>query len=90
MEKTIRNNAEGREVYYRAFEELGFRYWKSQANFVFADTGRSAAEVGRRMMEQGVIIRPCGGMGEPSCIRITVGTPEENDRAIRALKKALE
>ena len=90
MEKTVRNNEEGREVYYRAFEELGLRYWKSQANFVFADTGRSAAEVGRKMMEQGVIIRPCGGMGEPSCIRITVGTPEENARAIRALKKALE
>jgi histidinol-phosphate aminotransferase len=41
------------------------------------------------MQEQGVIVRPMGGYQLPEWIRISIGTPQENERSLRALKLAL-
>ena len=38
--------------------------------------GRAVYE---RLLRQGVIVRPVGGYGLPSRLRITIGTPEQND-----------
>jgi len=39
----------------------------------------------------GVIIRPLtGGWGCPNALRVTIGTPEQNERFILALAKATE
>ena len=42
------------------------------------------------MQKLGVITRPMGGYQLPEWIRITVGTPEQNDRCMAALRKALD
>ena len=41
------------------------------------------------MLREGVIIRPLTSQGAPQSIRITIGLPEENRRAVQALKKVL-
>jgi histidinol-phosphate aminotransferase len=41
------------------------------------------------MQRQGVITRPMGGYQLPEWIRISVGTPSENERSLTALKMAL-
>jgi histidinol-phosphate aminotransferase len=38
---------------------------------------------------QGVVLRPMGGYGLGDCLRITVGTHEENQRLLAALDKVL-
>jgi len=35
-----------------------------------------------------VIIRPLNSQGAPNCIRVTIGTKEQNDRFIRSFKEA--
>jgi len=41
------------------------------------------------MQKSGVITRPMGGYKLPEWIRITVGTPQENERCVSALKAAI-
>jgi histidinol-phosphate aminotransferase len=41
------------------------------------------------MQRQGVIVRPMGGYQLPEWIRISAGTPQENERCLKALKIAL-
>ncbi len=59
----------------------------SQANFVFVDVGRSARDVYDKMLRRGVIVRPLGPL--ETCLRITVGRPEENTRMLEALGEVL-
>jgi len=42
------------------------------------------------MQKHGVITRPMGGYQLPEWIRLSVGTPRENQRAIKTLKRALK
>ncbi len=57
----------------------------SQTNFVLVDFRRDAAEMEKALFERGVIVRPMGGYGLPQCLRISVGTREENQRLLDAL-----
>ena len=41
------------------------------------------------MQKQGVIVRPMGGYQLGEWMRITVGTPQENERCLGALKMVL-
>ena len=47
-------------------------------NFLFVEVG-DAHEIFEQLLRQGVIVRPCGGFGGPGAIRVSVGTPEENE-----------
>lgn len=53
------------------------------ANFVFIPTGEDTASIGEQMERQGIAVRPFPGIG----LRITIGTPEENDRWVHAFLK---
>jgi histidinol-phosphate aminotransferase len=62
----------------------------SRANFIFVDVGRNANEVYQRLLREGVIVRPMTSFGLETAFRITVGTPEENRRLVKALRKCLK
>jgi histidinol-phosphate aminotransferase len=48
-----------------------------------------AAEVYQRLLRAGVIVRPAAAWGIENGLRITVGTPDENERLIAALREVL-
>ncbi len=50
----------------------------SAGNFVYVQVGDDAAALNEALLRQGVIVRPMGAFGDPTALRITVGTPEEN------------
>lgn len=68
---------------------LGVTARDSQANFVFVDLGRDAGPIYLAMLKLGVIIRPMAPYGLPTCVRITMGTPPQNDRLLAALERVL-
>lgn len=68
---------------------LGIPALPSAANFVLADCGRAAAPIYESMLRAGVIVRPLAGYGLPSCLRITTGTREQDERCLKALGAAL-
>lgn len=82
-------NRSGKQRFYEAFQKLGLSYAQSQANFVFVDFGRDAAQVSDALLRRGIIIRPGGIFGTPTCARVTIGTGEENERFIQALTEVL-
>jgi histidinol-phosphate aminotransferase len=79
----------GRHYLYEEFSALGVKYVPSRANFILVDVGRSAADIYQRLLKAGVIVRPLTPFGMESALRITVGTPQENRRLIKALRVVL-
>ena len=88
VRKTRANNFAGLEFFSRAFRELKLESIPSSANFVLARVG-DGAKVFDAMQRQGVIVRPMGGYQLPQWIRISIGSPAENNRSLNALKDAL-
>ena len=85
----LRLNEAGKAYLYDEFASLGISAVPSRANFILVDVGRSATEVYQRLLREGVIVRPMTSFGMETALRITVGTPEENRRLLKALKKVL-
>ncbi|MDR1185177.1 MAG: histidinol-phosphate transaminase [Coriobacteriales bacterium] len=87
LAKVIRNNREGREAYYRVFDDLGLTYVPSQTNFVFFDTGIPSEQVAEKFLRCGIIVRPGTDFGYPTWLRVTIGTPEDNARVADILRE---
>jgi len=79
----------GRHYLYDEFNNLGVKYVPSRANFILVDVGRSASDIYQRLLKEGVIVRPMTPFGMESALRVTVGTPQENRRLVKALKSVL-
>ena len=85
---SYRLNQEGMELLVHGLKRLGLEHIPSQGNFIsFAVP--DAAAVNRKLLAQGVIVRPIAGYGLPQHLRVSIGLPEENARFLEALGKAL-
>lgn len=62
---------------------LDYETLPSEGNFVHIHVGDGAA-VAAALEKQSVIVRPLASMGDPSAIRVTVGTSEEVDIFLKA------
>jgi histidinol-phosphate aminotransferase len=60
----------------------------SHGNFVLVQVGDAAA-VYESLLRDGVIVRPVAGYGLPQWLRISVGLPDENEKFLAALARAL-
>jgi histidinol-phosphate aminotransferase len=81
-------NAEGLVQLARGFDRLGLEYIPSRGNFITVRVG-AAQEIYASMLAEGVIVRPIAGYGMPEHLRVTVGLPEQNERFLAALGRAL-
>jgi histidinol-phosphate aminotransferase len=85
VRKTRANNFAGLEFFANAFRELKLEFVPSHANFILVRVGKGQ-KIFDAMQRQGVIVRPMGGYQLPEWIRISIGTPYENERCLGALK----
>jgi histidinol-phosphate aminotransferase len=83
-------NRQERARLTRELEALGAQVYPSQANFVLCKFGRPGAELYDALLDHGVITRPVVNYGLPQCLRISIGTAQENDRLLEALRKVLD
>src|SRR5271170_5676900 len=88
VRKTRLNNFAGLEFFARAFRDLKLEFVPSSANFILIRVN-DGQRVFEAMQKQGVIVRPMGGYQLPEWIRISIGTPQESERCLGALKIAL-
>jgi histidinol-phosphate aminotransferase len=72
-----------------ALTERGLAFLPSLGNFLCVQLGRTAAEVYRRLLGKGVIVRPLVAYGMPESLRISIGTPDENTNLLEALDAVL-
>jgi histidinol-phosphate aminotransferase len=89
-QKTLRNNAEEAERVTAGMAKLGYVPVPTWANFLYCELGDDAAAVANRLQAQGIIVRPLAPWGAPTAIRITIGTPEQNDTFLRAFKTVMQ
>lgn len=89
LAKSRECNERGKEYLYAQFESMGLKTYPTWGNFIMVDTGKDCRKVFGNLLRQGVIVRPTAAWGIMTCLRITIGTPEENQVLIEALKRAL-
>lgn len=88
VERTRRNNARGLRLFARTFRRWKLEFVPSAANFILVRVG-DGARVFAEMQKLGVITRPMVGYQLGEWIRISIGTPKQNQRCIEALKQVL-
>lgn len=74
---------------YEALERIGLAYTESSSNFILVELGSDAGALYERLMAGGVIVRYGRGWGLERHVRITVGSPEENNKLIAVLQKVV-
>ena len=90
VDRVVENNVAQAEVLTKGLSRLGYRVVPTWANFVYCDLGEDAAAVAGRLQIAGVSVRPLAAWGAPNCIRVTIGTPEQNQFFLKAAQRAAE
>jgi len=72
--------------------QLDVDVWPSGANFVlFRPRSIDGSEAWQRMVDQSVLVRNCSSWPRlQGCLRVTIGTPGEDDAFLAALEEALQ
>jgi len=92
IENTIASCREGMENMEMVFKELELDYIPSSANFLTLvfENEEEAASFCDTMLHNGIILRHLRGWGLPNCIRVTIGTEEENRFFLQQLPSILQ
>ncbi|MBU0671441.1 MAG: histidinol-phosphate transaminase [Candidatus Margulisbacteria bacterium] len=90
LDKTYKNNLEGKKYLYAELDKLGLKHEKTEANFIYIDLKRSADQLFLDLMKQRVIIRPLTSFGLPEAIRVSIGTKAQNEKFVTALTGLLK
>jgi histidinol-phosphate aminotransferase len=89
LQRTRQNNTRGLEFFRRELRALGLEFIPSSANFICARVG-DGQRVFDALQRRGIIVRPMAGYQLPEWIRISIGTPAENQRCLEAMREVLE
>jgi histidinol-phosphate aminotransferase len=89
-QRALRLVEEGLAQLTVALPRLGVKLYPTAGNFVLVDVKRSAQKVYEGLLRRGVIVRPVGGYGLPTCLRVTIGTAPQNEKLIAALAATLQ
>ncbi|MFN7453610.1 MAG: histidinol-phosphate transaminase [Pseudobdellovibrionaceae bacterium] len=90
LRRTQQVTWDGLDQIYQGLNELGLKYVPSQGNFVLFDTQRDVVQVNEALLKRGVILRPVLNYGFQTHMRMSVGTQEENQKALQALREVLK
>jgi histidinol-phosphate aminotransferase len=91
MEARVRDLVTERERLVAGLAALPVEQWPSGANFVlFRPTDRSGRDVWQGLLDRSVLVRDTSSWpGLEDCLRVTVGTPAEDDAFLTALTEVL-
>ncbi len=69
-------------------ENIDAPTYETEANFVLVDVSPvGASEFAEALERRGVIVRDTTSFGLPSCVRVSVGTREETNRAVKEINE---
>jgi histidinol-phosphate aminotransferase len=90
LKRVVKENATGREYFYKEFNEMGLEYIPSHTNFVMVNVNRDDKQVFSELLRRGIIVRPGYLFDMEGWLRVSIGTMEQNERFIRELKDILK
>jgi len=85
--RVVANNADQAQILGVGLSEMGYRVVPTAANFLYCDLGEDALGFAERLRGEGVSVRPLGAWGAPSCVRVSIGKPEQNQVLLEAARK---
>ncbi len=86
MQATVQRIIQERQRVYRILKEQGWHVYPSETNFLCVRVKQDPYELFRTLLSKGIIVRPLPPFGVPDGIRITIGTPEDNDYLLETLE----
>lgn len=89
VEKSAQLAKQGIALFRAAASELGIVVYPSLGNFILLDVGDRAQAIHDGLLRDGVITRFMAVWGLASHIRVSIGTEEQNQRAVIALRTQL-
>ena len=91
MDARVAQVIDERERLLTAFEDLPVTTWPSAASFfLFRPDTMPGEELWQALVDRSILLRNCASWpGLEGCLRVTIGTPEENDRLLAALHDIL-
>lgn len=89
IHRTLEVNARGMRMLPGALRRLGYTVVPSEANFLMLPLAgeEEAQALVEALLRKGIIIRPLASFGLPQCVRISIGTEEQNGMLIEALEE---
>jgi histidinol-phosphate aminotransferase len=72
-----------KEKFYCAFKDAGIEYVESFANFVLIKTGKKSEAIVEGLLKNGFIVRPGVNLSLPGYIRVSLATPEIDDKFLK-------
>ncbi|OCJ12931.1 histidinol-phosphate transaminase [Rhizobium sp. AC44/96] len=89
LQRTVELARNERERLATGLVALNLKVAPSKGNFLFFDCGTNAVEAAEKLLAEGVIVKPWKQKGYENFIRVSIGSPAENDHFLRALTKVL-
>jgi len=89
----VERNIVARVTVESGLQDLGIEPAESQANFCWFDLpggAESEDDIVAGLQERAVLVRAGKALGRPGALRVTYGTPQENDRFLAALGELLD
>ncbi|MBF0569387.1 MAG: histidinol-phosphate transaminase [Candidatus Omnitrophica bacterium] len=88
-QKILREIGQERELLCKSLAKMGIEFSKGCTNFIQVKVPRDSREVAQALLKKGVIIRDMSVWGLQNYIRVTIGTPKENLKFLKALKDVI-
>lgn len=76
--------------FYQELDRLGVKYLPTQANFILIHCGGDSTALYEYLLRNGIIVRKTHSFGLPEFIRVTFGTPEQNERFFETFEIGLK
>ena len=90
VQRAVETNAAEAKLLTLAISDMGIRVTPTWTNFLFCRVGEDAGGLCRALQDDGIIVRHMSGSwGAPDAFRVTIGTPEQNQQFLGALKRAV-
>jgi histidinol-phosphate aminotransferase len=89
LKASISMNNSGKAYLQQALDKLGLAWLPTMGNFISVNFRRDAMPLYDALLRKGVIVRPVANYQMPHYLRITIGTPEQNERLVAALSEVL-
>jgi histidinol-phosphate aminotransferase len=91
LRRTLEANEAGKASLPPALRSLGLETIPTEANFLCIplSSESTANDLYVELLHRGVIVRPLRAFGLPHCLRITIGTEEQNRILIQAMESAI-
>ncbi|MFV1983552.1 MAG: histidinol-phosphate transaminase [Thiohalomonadales bacterium] len=88
LENSVKLNASGMNYIISELNNMNINYIPSAGNFISIYLGTESNKIYDRLLQNGVIVRPIDNYGMPGYLRFSIGTSDENQRAMLALKNS--